>query len=271
MNSDSQATIKPRLARIQIHPIKSLDSVEVQTATIGPAGSLEFDRNWAVYTLDGRLVSASRVPAMHRIRAVYASNFVSVALSGSGDSHNLESATFAFPADTVPAAAWFSKFLERSVMIRHEPSGIPDDLIANGPTIISTASLEAVCSWFNGMTVAEARLRFRTTLEIDGVPTFWEDRLFGAEIRSVVRFSIGEVAFEGSYPCIRCPIPARDPETGAETTGFQKRFTQMRQAQLPVWSHSERFEHFYCLATNTRLASTEAGKHLSVGDALIAG
>ena len=268
MNSKRPATIKPRLARIQIHPIKSLDSVEVQAATIGSAGGLEFDRNWAVYTLDGRIVSATRVPEMHRIRAVYAPNFASVTLSASGEGHNLESAIFAFPTDTVPAATWFSKFLEQSVMVRHEPNGIPDDLIANGPTIISTASLDAVCSWFPGMTVADARLRFRTTLEIDGVPAFWEDRLFGAEIRSVVRFSIGKVAFEGSYPCIRCPIPARDPHTGADILGFQKRFTQLRQALLPVWSHAERFEHFYCLATNTRIASTESGKRLDVGDIL---
>lgn len=157
-----------------------------------------------------------------------------------------------------------------AILVRHEPNGIPDDLIANGPTIISTASLDAVCSWFPGMTIAKARRRFRTTLEIDGVPAFWEDRLFGAEIRSVVRFSIGEVAFEGSYPCIRCPISARDPHTGVETIGFQKRFTQLRQAQLPIWSHAERFEHYYCLATNTRVASTEAGKHLNIADALIA-
>jgi uncharacterized protein len=271
VNSSRPATIHPRLARIQIHPIKSLDRVEVQAATIGSAGSLEFDRNWAVYTLDGRLVSATRVPAMHRIRAAYASNLASVTLSASGDGCNLESASFAFPTDTVPAAAWFSECLDQSVIVRHEPNGIPDDLIANGPTIISTASLDAVCAWFPEITVAEARLRFRTTLEIDGVPAFWEDRLFGPGIRSVVRFRIGEVAFEGSYPCIRCPIPARDPHTGADTIGFQKRFTQLRQAQLPVWSHAERFEHFYCLATNTRVASTESGKHLCVGDILTTG
>jgi hypothetical protein len=205
---------------------------------------------------------------MHRIRAGYRPNFTNVTLSASGNSNDLESASFAFPTDTVSAAAWFSKFLEQPVMVRHEANGIPDDLIASGPTIISTASLEAVCSWFPGMTVAEARLRFRTTLEIEGVPGFWEDQLFGPEDRSVVRFSIGEVAFEGSYPCIRCPIPARDPRTGADTIGFQKRFTQLRHAQLPPWSEKERFEHFYCLATNTRIASTESGKCLTVGDVL---
>jgi uncharacterized protein YcbX len=260
----------PRLARIQVHPIKSLDPVEVQTAAIiGQAGSLQFDRAWAVYALDGRLLNARHEPTMHLVRAVYGPNFANVTLSAMDNRRNLESGFFAFPTDTGPAAAWFSKFLEQSVMVRHDPKGIPDDLIANGPTIISAASLIAVCSWFPGLTVAEARLRFRSTLEIDGVPAFWEDQLFGPEIRSVVRFRIGEVAFEGSYPCIRCPIPARNPHTGADTIGFQKRFAQLRRTRLPVWSHAERFEHFYCLATNTRIASTESGKHLNVGDTLM--
>ena len=269
MSSSRPATTNPRLARIQIHPVKSLDPVEVQTAVIGSAGSLQFDRAWAIYTLDGRLINATRVPAMHLVRAVYAPNFANVTLSVFENRRNLDAASFVFPTDTGPASAWFSEYLEQSVMVRHDANGIPDDLIANGPTIISTASLIAVCGWFPGMTIAEARLRFRATVEIEGVPAFWEDQLFGAEIRSVVRFRIGEVTFEGSYPCIRCSIPARNPRTGAaDTLGFQKRFAQLRRANLPSWSHAERFEHFYCLATNTRVASAESGKHLSVGDAL---
>ena len=266
--SQPPPTPTPRLARIQIHPIKSLDPVEVPAATIGPAGSLQFDRAWALYSLDGRLISFSRNPALHRIRATYSTGFSSVTLAAPSDPRNLAPGTFSFPADTQSAAAWFSAYLDQPVMVRHDPAGIPDDLIANGPTIISTASLETVCDWFPGITVAEARLRFRTTLEIDGVPPFWEDQLFGPELRSVVRFHIGEVALEGSYPCIRCPIPARDPRTGEDTIGFQKRFVQLRRAQLPPWSHAERFEHFYCLATNTRIASTQAGKRLALGDSL---
>ncbi|HEY2353236.1 MAG TPA: MOSC N-terminal beta barrel domain-containing protein [Candidatus Acidoferrum sp.] len=259
----------PRLARIQIHPIKSLDPVQVQATTIGPAGSLQFDRAWALHTLDGRLVAFSRTPALHLIRATYAPNFETVTLTAPPHRRDLPPATFRFPSETGPAAKWFSKFLNFEVMIRHDPNGIPDDLIANGPTILSTASLDTVCSWYPGMAIDEARLRFRATLEVEGVPAFWEDRLFGAELRSVVRFQLGEVAFEGSYPCIRCPIPARDAHTGAEDIGFQKRFVQQRRAQLPPWSHADRFEHFYCLATNTRIASSESGKPLRVGDALL--
>jgi uncharacterized protein YcbX len=258
-----------RLARIEVHPIKSLDSVEVSAATIGPAGSLEFDRAWALYTLDGRLLTATGVPELHLIRATYEPGFATVTLAVPNDRRDIPTATFAFPADTASAAEWFSAFLGYPAMIRHDPAGIPDDLIAHGPTVISTASLQAVCEWFPGLPIPEARLRFRATLEVDGVPPFWEDQLFGAELRSVVRFHLGEVAFEGSYPCIRCPIPARDPYTGIDDPGFQKRFVQNRRAQLPPWSHAERFEHFYCLATNTRIASTESGKRLSVGDTLL--
>ncbi len=205
---------------------------------------------------------------MHLIRAAYAPDFSQVTLAFPNNPENIEPATFAFPGDTEPASAWLTKCLNQPVMVRHDPNGVPDDRIAGGPTVISTASLDKVCEWFPELTIAEARLRFRANLEIDGVPPFWEDQLFGAEVRSVIRFRLGEVAFEGSYPCIRCPIPARDPLTGAEIIGFQKRFTQLRQAQLPSWSHADRFEHFYCLATTTRIPSTEAGKHLHVGDSL---
>jgi uncharacterized protein YcbX len=259
----------PHLARIQIHPIKTLDPVEVQSATVGPTGSLGFDRAWAVHSLDGRIVSATRVSAMHLIRATYAQDFSQVTLAVPTDPAAIDPSTFAFPGDTEGASAWFAKYLKQPVMVRHDPHGIPDDRIASGPTIISTASLDTVCEWFPGLTITEARVRFRANLEINGVPAFWEDQLFGAELRSVVRFRLGEVAIEGSYPCIRCPIPARDPLTGSEIIGFQKRFTQLRQANLPSWSHADRFEHFYCMATNTRIPSTEAGKQLRVGVALI--
>ncbi len=259
----------PRLARIQIHPIKSLDPVEVQSATIGPVGGLQFDRVWALYSLDGRLINAKRTPAMHQIRASYAPNFASVTLSVPADRRNIPAATFAFPADTEPAAAWFTKYFEHPVIVRHDPAGIPDDPIASGPTIISTATLDTICNWFPEISLSEARLRFRTTLELGAVPAFWEDLLFGPEERNMVRFRIGEVAFEGSNPCARCPVPARDPQTGADIIGFQKRFSSLRQAQLPPWSHAARFDHFYCVATNTRVPSTESGKPLRLGDSLL--
>jgi uncharacterized protein YcbX len=270
--------VSPRLANISLYPIKSLDPFPVKEARIGPGGGLEFDRAWALYSADGQWVNGKRSTAVHLIRAAFAPDVSSVTLSVPGDRRKIPTKTFAFPGDTASASKWFSNFFEQPITVRHAPEGFPDDAIANGPTIVSTASLQAVCGLFPGMTIDDARLRFRTTLEIDGdrsavapaeVPAFWEDQLFSAEERGTVRFRIGEVNFEGSNPCARCPVPPRDPHTGVIIPGFQKIFSDYRRSHIPVWCPEARFDHYYRLATNTRVASTESGKILRVGDSLI--
>jgi uncharacterized protein YcbX len=269
---------KPRLAGIRVHPIKSLDAVPVTEARVGPGGGLELDRAWALHTVDGRRVNGKRTAATHLIRAAFAPDIRTVTLSVPGDRRNIPAREFAFPQDTEPAAEWFSVYFEQEIIVRYAPEGFPDDAIANGPTIISTASLLAVCDWFPDLALAEARRRFRTTLEIDGdgswaapekLPAFWEDQLFRADENYAVCFRIGEVNFEGSNPCGRCTVPPRDSQTGADLIGFQKRFSELRRAKLPPWAPTERFDHFYRLATNTRVASSESGKPLRVGDPLI--
>lgn len=276
-------TRTPRLANIRLHPIKALDPVSVNEARIGPIGGLELDRVWALYSADGRWVNGKRTAAIHLIRAAYAPDISSVTFTVPGDRRDIPAMTFAFPGDAEGAAEWFSMYFEQAIQVRYTREGFPDDGLAPGPTIVSTPSLEAVCNWFPGMTLDEARRRFRTTLEIDGsasalsagtarqdeLPAFWEDQLFAESESNVVRFRIGDVAFEGSNPCARCPVPARESQTGVTHEGFQKRFTELRRGQLPPWAPVDRFDHFYRLATNTRVPSTEHGKHLRVGDLLL--
>ena len=299
----------PRLSGIRLHPIKSLDPVAVAEARIGPGGGLEHDRAWALFSVDGRWVNGKRTAAMHLIRATYAPDLSSVTLAVPGDRRHIPARTFPFPGGAEDAAEWFSVYFEQQILVRHAPEGFPDDNIANGPTIISTASLQLVSDWFPGLSVDLVRQRFRTTLEIDAehpdadsegvgardtrarldstpatvsaahptsngaaastngrLPAFWEDRLYGVDERSVVRFRIGEVNFEGSNPCARCPVPARDPQTAADLVGFQKRFSDLRRETLPPWAPAARFDHFYRLAVNTRVAPTETGKLLRLGD-----
>jgi len=274
----ASSPVSPRLANIRLHPIKSLDPFPVKEARIGPSGGLEFDRAWALYSVDGQWVNGKRTAAIHLIRAAFAPDLSSVTLSVPGDNRKIPTKRFAFPGDTASASKWFSNFFEQPITVRHSPEGFPDDTVANGPTIISTASLHAICGLFPGMTIEEERLRFRTTLEIDvdgsaavpaEVPAFWEDQLFGAEERSAVRFRIGEVSFEGSNPCARCPVPPRDPHTGVIIPGFQKIFSDYRRSHVPAWCPESRFDHYYRLATNTRVAATEAGKILRSGDLLL--
>ena len=289
-----QNAATPQLTGIRLHPIKSLDPVSVTEARIGPGGGLEHDRAWALFSVDGRWVNGKRTTAIHLIRATYAPDLSSVTLAVPGDRRNIPKRTFPFPGGTEDAAEWFSVYFERQILVRYSAEGFPDDTIANGPTIISTASLQAVCEWFPGLTVESVRQRFRATLEIDAdnaaanaaspqasrdaataatanghLPAFWEDRLFGEDERSVVRFRIGEVNFEGSNPCARCPVPPRDPHTGAELIGFQKQFSDLRRETLPPWAPAARFDHFYRLSTNTRVAPTETGKSLRLGDLVL--
>jgi hypothetical protein len=273
------------LANIRLHPIKGLDPVSVPEARIGPNGGLALDRVWALFGSDGQWVNAKRTAAIQRIRAEYDPGVSTVVLSGGGSNgagtngsganrsgaggKGMKAARFAFPADYERAAAWFSEYFAQPVIVRHIPEGAPDDGLAPGPTIVSTASLQCVSDLFSAVDLQEARERFRTTLEIDGVPAFWEDELFGESENYVKRFKIGDVAFEGAYPCARCPVPPRHPRTGADLVGFQKRFTEMRRTSLPESSPAAPFDHYYRFATNTRVPSTEQGKLLRVGDAVI--
>jgi uncharacterized protein len=256
---------------IQLHPTKALDAVQVKEARIGPGGGLELDRVWALYSADGQWINGKRTAAIHLIRAAYAPDLSSVTLSVPTERGGIPTKTFDFPGGSADAAQWFSAFFDQLVTVRYSPEGLPDDTVANGPTIISTASLDAAASWFPGLTCADMRLRFRTTLEIDGVQPFWEDQLFASDKKDFVRFRIGDVHFEGSNPCARCPVPPRNPHTGAEFPGFQKRFTEQRRTTLPSWSPLERFDHYYRMATNTRVAASESGKLLRVGDSVVLG
>lgn len=260
--------VSPRLANIRLHPIKSLDPVSVSQARINPSGGLEYDRAWALYSVDGKWVNGKRTAAIHTIRAKFADDLGSVTISAPTDARNLPIRTFAFPDAHEDAAEWFSVFFQQRILVRHSIHGFPDDTIANGPTIVSKASLQAICEWFAGVTLDEARRRFRTSLEIDGVPAFWEDQLFGESRQEIVRFRIGEVSFEGSNPCERCPVPPRNPFTGETRDGFQKRFAQLRETNLPPWAPRRAFDHFYRFTTNTRVPPSETGKLLRAGDVI---
>src|SRR5260370_28183516 len=126
--------------------------------------------------------------------------------------------------------------------------------------MIATATLKVVCGLSPAMTIHDALLRSPTTLQVDGagstaaaaeVPAFWEDQLFSAEERTAVRFRIGEVNFEGSNPCARCPVPPRDPHTGVIIPGFQKIFSDYRRSHIPACCPEPRFHHYYRLPPYT--------------------
>ncbi len=239
---------------IQLHPIKALDALRVEFARVLPSGALEFDRRWAMVDARGRFVNGKNRAEIYAIRAVYDLTAREVALDGD---------VFSLDRQGPAIAHWFSERLGEPVECRENAEvGFPDDLDSPGPTFVSSPSLRQVAAWFS-LDEAEVRRRFRTNIEFDAPEPFWEDRLSGASFR------VGDVEVHAVNPCQRCVVPSRDARTGAQDAGFQKRFAELRQAQLPAFAPRAGFDHFYRFAANTRIGSGEAGKTLRVGDSVI--
>ena len=257
----------PSLARIMLHPIKSLDPVIVREATILESGALEHDRTYAIFDAEGRFVNGKRHASVHRLRAHYELDVGFVTLSAAPEhSHALEQTRFHLNCERALLENWLSGYFGFRVFVRQDSQrGFPDDTDASGPTILSTATLETIASWFPGLDVENIRLRLRANLEAGDTAPFWEDRLFAAQGESV-SFRIGDVKIEGINPCQRCVVFTRDPRSAEAFPEFQKTFSELRKTTLPAWANHSRFNHFYRLALNTRIPATEAGKTLKVGD-----
>jgi uncharacterized protein YcbX len=288
VSTPSAAT--PRLAAVQRFPIKSLDAEPSDRATIVPDGGLAGDRKWAIVdrppdapfdpaaadvTGSGDYINGKKTDAVHRIRSAFiraSDGGPAVELYEHGAGPNTAQRFELYDGDpSVDEAGvhadlndWLSVHFGRAVSLRRDSIGHHDDRDRHGPSIVSTATLREVAAWFD-IGLESARRRFRATLEVGGVPPFWEDRLFDDE-ESVVAFRIGDVTIEGVHPCQRCVVPGRDPDTGAETPGFRDTFIQRREETLPPWTDSDRFDHPFRLMVNTRVPESAAGGKISVGD-----
>ena len=255
----------PYVSKLFIYPIKSLDRVEVESVNILASGALKGDREFAIFDKADRFVNGKRNHLVHSLRSQFALNNKTVSLS-TQDSRN--QATFNLETERDALENWLSKYFDSPVQVKQNLTlGFPDDTLSPGPTIISTATLETIASWYPGLDVEEVRLRFRANIEIAGVPAFWEDRLF-AKADTTVDFQIGDVQFMGVNPCPRCVVITRNPKTGEAYPNFQKTFITKRKETLPAWVERTRFNHFYRLAINTRLPATEAEKKITLKDVL---
>lgn len=256
----------PTLTQIAIDPVKSLDGIAVDIAQITPGGTLTADRQWAIVDDWGKVVNAKRTAQIQRLRSQFdlERGLISLRVEGTDITETFE--LVSTPRSDL--AGWLSDFFQFPVrIVENATNGFPDDLNAYGPTIVSTATLETISTWFDDLDLSEVRRRFRTNLEIDGVPAFWEDRLFTSP-GAVVHFAIGDVAVGGINPCQRCIVPTRNSLTGKSNDRFQRTFTQYRQQTLPSKVNPSRFNHFYRLAINTQIPLSEAGKTLQIGDRL---
>lgn len=271
------------LRRITTYPIKALDPFDMTTGQMTEGGTIENDREYAILDRaadvpydpetasasgSGDYINGKRTDAVHRLRSSFHPEERTLMIHVHGQDES-DSRTFDLE-DRTELNAWLTDYFDQPVSVRRYTTGGHHDLHKHGisgPSVISTATLREVASWFSGIDLDSVRRRFRANLEIGGVSPFWEDRLVANHGESV-SFRVGDVRFEGIEPCVRCVVPSRDPNTGEEHTGFRETFIRKRSETRPDWLDSDRFDTDFRLMTVTNVPEHEWGKTLHVGDSV---
>jgi uncharacterized protein YcbX len=245
--------------RITVYPVKGLDGVEIEEARVLEGGTLEYDREFALFDAAGDVVNGKRTDRVHDLDTAFdpATGELTVE-TGEGERRRFDLGT-----ERDRAAEWFGEFFDLDLTLERDQSVGFVDRRGMGPSVISTATLETVASWFEGVTVDGARRRLRANVEVGGVPAFWEDRFVGDDAPS---FLAGGVRFDGVTPCGRCVVPERDPDTGERTPAFRERFVRRRRETFPEWADADAFEHDYTLMLIAEVAEDDRGETLRVGD-----
>ena len=265
----------PRLERVRIYPVKGLDATEVESAEILDRGTLAGDREFALFDADvapdgdigeesphdNGVFNAKHSERFHTLDTSYDPGTTELAV----EPDEGETRTFDLDAEQKDAAAWFGDYFDHDLALRRDESIGFVDRRTVGPSVVSTATLEAVASWFEETSVEGARRRLRANLEVSGVPAFWEDRFVGEDAPA---FEVGGVRIEGVTPCARCVVPERDPETGEPTPEFRERFLEKREETFPEWADRDAFDHLYTLMLIAEVPEDDRGQSLAVGDAV---
>ncbi|WP_436928731.1 MOSC domain-containing protein [Halosimplex halobium] len=250
-----------RLERLRVFPVKGLDGIDVETAAVLDGGTLRYDREYALFDADGEVVNGKRTDRVHDLATDFdpeTGTLRAEAPDGTTRAFELER-----ERERERAAEWFGDFFGMGLTLERDTALGYVDRREMGPSVVSTATLEAVASWFDDVTVAGARRRLRANVEVSGVPAFWEDRFVGADAPA---FEAGGVRFEGVTPCGRCVVPQRDPDTGDPVPEFRERFVERREATFPERADEAAFDHYYTLMIIASVPESDRGACLDVGD-----
>lgn len=247
------------IEQLTVFPVKGLDGTPIDTAKVLPGGTLEFDREFAFFDENGNVLNGKRTASVHQLGIDFEPGTYELTVETPAG----EQRSFDLESESERIEGWFSEFFDRDLELRRDHSLGYVDRRGMGPSLISTATLETVASWFDEMTVDGARRRLRANLEISGVPPFWEDRFVGDDAPT---FDVGDITFEGVTPCGRCVVPQRDPDTGEPLPEFQERFVRKREETFPQWGDPEAFDHLYTLMIITRVPESNREQTLDVGE-----
>ena len=254
----------PFVADIRIYPIKSLDPVVMDRVEVGKH-SFRNDRTFALKTADGKYINGKRTGRVNQLAATYDLANNKVFLS---ERNHVEKTEFELASHNPALVEFLCDFFGmRLTLVSSNQGDLLDAPISSSITLVSTESFRSILLAFPHLSLDDLRLRFRPNIEIDGVPSFWEDHLFG--IPGLGRkFTIGDVAMTGISPRARCNVPPRHPFTGKPASGFMKQIIKSRAELLPKTTDLAAYGHFYHLCVNTFIGLAEEGKIIQVGDEL---
>lgn len=257
--------IAPAVNKITIYPVKSLDGISLEKAEIGNGGCLLHDREYAILNSKGKFINGKSNALVHSLRSEI--DFGNEIISLRHESDTTWN-SFHLQKEKQGIDNYLSEFFKEKAALAENPGGrfmdIPD---FSGITVLSTASLESVSSWFDDMDIEETRKRFRATIEISNVPAFWEDYLF-AEAGTAVEFKIGDVTLMGMSPRARCVVPTRHSQTGDVTHAFPKTFARHRTESQPLWSRLQEYGHHYYLTVDCFIPSGQTGKWICTDETI---
>ncbi|RZV10583.1 hypothetical protein BDK88_1752 [Natrinema hispanicum] len=248
-----------RLERLRAYPVKALDGIDLERAAVLDGGTIEHDREFALFDADGEVINGKRTARVHDLDTGFDPETAVLTVATPDGEHR----RFDLENEPETATAWFSEWFDVDLSLERDRSLGFVDRREMGPSVVSTATLRTVADWFEETTVDDVRRRLRTNIEIGGVEPFWEDQFVGADVPA---FEIGGVRFEGVKPCARCIVPQRDPDTGEVTPDFRERFIRRREATFPDWADANAFDHYYSLTILTRVPDCDRGETLCVDD-----
>jgi uncharacterized protein YcbX len=247
-----------QIQRLTVYPVKGLDGITPRRATVTSGGTLAHDREFALFDDDGEVLNGKRTDRVHDLDTHYDRETAEFTVELDGERER-----FDLDTDADRASEWFSEVFDVDLTLERDRELGYVDRRDMGPSVVSTATLRAVASWFDDVTVEGARRRLRANVEVSGVPAFWEDRFVGDDAPA---FEAGGVRFEGVTPCGRCVVPQRDPDTGEPTPAFREQFVERREATFPDWADPEAFDHYYTLMLISRIPEDDRGGAVRVGD-----
>jgi uncharacterized protein YcbX len=249
------------IERITVFPVKGLDGTDLDFAEILSGGTLAHDREFALFDSEGEVINGKRTEAVHELRTAFDPDSARLSI-GTPDGARQQ-----FVLDRQEecdrAEEWLADFFGVDLSLERDQSLGYVDRRDMGPSVISTATIETVASWFEGLSPESVRRRLRANVEVSGVQAFWEDRFVGEDAPA---FEAGDITFEGVTPCGRCVVPQRDPDTGDPIPEFRNQFITKRQETFPDWADDTAFDHLYTVMLIARIPADDRENTIAVGD-----